>query len=406
MFNLILPCYNTFMITDSDKIETVLTHTIAKIYPSKEALIQKLKSGEQLTFYLGIDPTIPDVHLGHAVVYKKLEELRQMGHKVIFLIGDFTARIGDPTDQSSARVQLTGEEVTENARLYKEQISKVLQFDDPLNPAEMKFNSEWLAPLTFEDLIELSANFTLQQMIERDMFQERLTENKPVYMHEFFYPLMQGYDSVVMNVDVEIGGTDQTFNMLSGRDLMKKLRDKEKFVITCEFLMGLDGNKMSKSKGNFISLREEPFEMYRKIMTLHDNLIEHYYDMIFADWTPEIALKAKDDPMQAKKDLAFRIVEWLFDEDSSKEAADTFARLVQQDEIPSEIPQITLTSSVSLVDFLVEHAAITSKSDARRLIQQGGVRINEEKITDITYEVRPEDSIIKIGKGTFIRVVN
>jgi len=391
------------MVTDQSKIETILSHTIAKIYPSKEALKQKLKSGEQLTFYLGIDPTIPDVHLGHAMIYKKLEDLRQLGHKVIFLIGDFTARIGDPTDQSSARVQMSEEEVAQNARLYKEQISKVLRFDDPENPADMKFNSEWLAPLTFEELLELSANFTLQQMIERDMFQERIAENKPVYMHEFFYPLMQGYDSVVMNVDVEIGGTDQTFNMLSGRDLMKKLRDKEKFVITCEFLMGLDGQKMSKSKGNFISLRDEPFEMYRKVMSIHDNLIQHYFNFIF---NIEPTQNIETDPMAAKKDLALSIVEWLYDTEQATNAAEQFLKVVQGDEVPSEIPQIALTSPVLLVDFLIEHAAIVSKSDARRLIQQGGVRINEEKITDINHEIQPEGSIIKVGKGTFIKVVN
>lgn len=393
------------MVTDPDKIASILTHNIAKIYPSKDALTEKLARGEQLTFYLGIDPTIPDVHLGHAVVYKKLEELRQMGHRVIFLIGDFTARIGDPTDQSSARVQMTEEQVAKNAQLYKDQISKVLQFDDPENPAEMKFNSEWLAPLTFVDLINLSAHFTLQQIIERDMFQERLAQNKPVYMHEFFYPLMQGYDSVVMNVDVEVGGTDQTFNMLSGRDLMKKLRNKEKFVITCEFLMGLDGQKMSKSKGNFISLRDEPFEMYRKVMALHDNLIEHYYDMIFDDQTSETLLKTQNDPMQSKKDLAFQIVAWLYDEDQANEASTEFSKVVQGDEVPSEIPQITLSSPVPLVDFLAEHTEITSKSEARRLIQQGGLSINEEKITDIYHEVQPEEAVIKVGKGTFIKIV-
>ncbi len=394
------------MSTDLEKINSLLTHNIAEIYPSKEALAKRLASGEVLTFYLGIDPTIPDVHLGHAVVYKKLEQFRLLGHKVIFLLGDFTARIGDPTDQLSERVKMTEEQVQKNAALYKEQISKVLQFDDPNNPAEMKFNSQWLAPLTFTDLIELSSHFTLQQMIERDMFQERIKENKPIYMHEFFYPLMQGYDSVMMNVDVEVGGTDQTFNMLAGRDLLKKLKDKDKFVITCPFLMGLDGKKMSKSKNNFISLRDEPFEMYRKVMSIHDDLISHYYDMIFAEQTEELTHLVQTNPLQAKKDLAFKIVAWLYDENQANDAGNKFSRVVQSDEVPTDIATISLNQQLDLVDFLVMHAQITSKSEARRLIEQGGVSIDGEKVQDMQYMVQPTESIVKIGKGTFFKIIS
>lgn len=394
------------MSTDLEKINSLLTHNIAEIYPSKEALAKRLASGEVLTFYLGIDPTIPDVHLGHAVVYKKLEQFRLLGHKVIFLLGDFTARIGDPTDQLSERVKMTEEQVQKNAALYKEQISKVLQFDDPNNPAEMKFNSQWLAPLTFTDLIELSSHFTLQQMIERDMFQERIKENKPIYMHEFFYPLMQGYDSVMMNVDVEVGGTDQTFNMLAGRDLLKKLKDKDKFVITCPFLMGLDGKKMSKSKNNFISLRDEPFEMYRKVMSIHDDLISHYYDMIFAEQTEELTHLVQTNPLQAKKDLAFKIVAWLYDENQANDAGNKFSRVVQSDEVPTDIATISLNQQLDLVDFLVMHARVTSKSEARRLIEQGGVSIDGEKVQDMQYMVQPTESIVKIGKGTFFKIIS
>lgn len=394
------------MSTDLEKINSLLTHNIAEIYPSKEALAKRLASGEVLTFYLGIDPTIPDVHLGHAVVYKKLEQFRLLGHKVIFLLGDFTARIGDPTDQLSERVKMTEEQVQKNAALYKEQISKVLQFDDPNNPAEMKFNSQWLAPLTFTDLIELSSHFTLQQMIERDMFQERIKENKPIYMHEFFYPLMQGYDSVMMNVDVEVGGTDQTFNMLAGRDLLKKLKDKDKFVITCPFLMGLDGKKMSKSKNNFISLRDEPFEMYRKVMSIHDDLISHYYDMIFAEQTEELTHLVQTNPLQAKKDLAFNIVAWLYNENQANDAGNKFSRVVQSDEVPTDIATISLNQQLDLVDFLVMHAQITSKSEARRLIEQGGVSIDGEKVQDMQYMVQPTESIVKIGKGTFFKIIS
>lgn len=391
-------------------IEHIISHNIDTIYPTKEAF-EKTLTENKLTFYLGIDPTVPDVHLGHAIIYQKLEEFRQLGHTIIFLIGDFTAQIGDPTDKSAARVRLTPQQVAANAQLYKEQISKVLSFDDPDNPAQIKCNSEWLATLTFEDVIELSAHFTVQQMLERDMFQDRLSENKPIYVHEFFYPLMQGYDSVAMDVDVEVGGTDQMFNMMTGRTLLKAMKGKEKFVITCPFLMGTDGKKMSKSVGNYISLRAEPFEMYRQVMTVHDDMVGHYFEMIFGyeeEKIKNVELRMKEDPLGQKKELAFKVVQWLYDEKNAKEAADTFEAIVQNDETPDDIPSVSNAMVVGkkLVTVLVSFSLAESKSAARRLIQQGGVRLNGEKITDINYTLKESDTdiVLQVGKGRYLNI--
>lgn len=393
--------------------EHLLTHNIDSIYPSADAFKQKLTSGEKLTFYIGIDPNIPHVHLGHATVYKKLEQFRQLGHTVICLIGDFTARIGDPTDKSATRVRLTPEQVQHNAMQYQKQVAKVLDFDDPDNPAQLMFNSEWLGTLTFGDLIELAANFTLQQMIERDMFQQRLKEHKPIYLHEFFYPLMQGYDSVAMDVDVEVGGTDQTFNMLTGRELMRVLKNKEKFVITCKFLMGLDGEKMSKSTGNYIALDDEPFEVYRKAMTIHDDLITHYYDMVFEASAETLAdiqkrLDSGENPMVVKKELAHDLVVLLYDEKKAQAAAAQFQNLVQEDNLPDKIPTITYAGlkKTDLVTILHDNNLAASRSDARRLIEQGAVSINGEKITDSAFVlIIQDDTIVKVGKAKWLKVV-
>ncbi len=393
--------------------QELLTHNIDSIYPSADAFKQKLDSGKKLTFYIGIDPNIPHVHLGHAIVYKKLEQFRQLGHTVICLVGDFTARIGDPTDKSAARAKLTSEQVQQNAKQYQKQVAKVLNFDDTNNPAQLMFNSEWLGTLTFGDLIELAANFTLQQMIERDMFQVRIKENKPIYLHEFLYPLMQGYDSVAMDVDVEIGGTDQTFNMLIGRELVRVMKNKEKFVITCKFLMGLDGEKMSKSTGNYVALDDEPFEMYRKIMTIHDDLITHYYDMVFE--TPAERLDAiqqriagGENPMVVKKELAHDLVAWLHDEEKAITAAEQFQNLVQEDNMPEEVPTVRYAEleKNDLVTILYDNNLAASRSDARRLIEQDAVSINGKKITDTGFVLTAEqDTIIKVGKAKWLKMV-
>ena len=251
-----------------DKINEVLTRSISVVYPNKESLKEVLLSGKILRIYMGIDPTATYAHIGHATNYIVLKRFHELGHKIIILIGDFTAMIGDPSDKNAARKRLSKEEVLENLKTFKEQIGKIIDFEDKKNPVEFRFNSEWLSKLTFEEGIELASHFTVQQMIERDIFQKRIKENKPLYVHEFFYPLMQGYDSVALNVDMEVGGTDQTFNMLAGRILVKAYQKREKFVITTTLLEHpVTGEKlMSKSLGTGVGLDEPPNQMFGKVM--------------------------------------------------------------------------------------------------------------------------------------------
>ncbi|MCR4314043.1 MAG: tyrosine--tRNA ligase, partial [Candidatus Uhrbacteria bacterium] len=257
--------------TDSKKIEELLTRGVEKIFPSREFLEARLKEGKQLSLYLGIDPTGPDLHIGHSIQLRKLRQFQDLGHKVILLIGDFTGMIGDPTDKSATRVRLTREQVLANAEKYKEQASKILDFGGK-NPVELRYNSEWHAKLSLTEVLELAAHFTVPQMLARDMFKKRMQEGKDVYMHEFLYPLMQGYDSVAMDVDGEVGGNDQTFNMLAGRDLMKAMQGKEKFVIAGKLLADPTGKKMGKSEGNMITLGDSSDDMFGKIMSWTDGM--------------------------------------------------------------------------------------------------------------------------------------
>jgi tyrosyl-tRNA synthetase len=253
------------IITDKEKIEEIITRGVEKNYPSDDFLKSRLEKGEQLKIYLGIDPTGPTLHMGHMVVLKKLSQLQKIGHKIILLIGDFTAMIGDP-DKASAREPLTRQQVMENQKLYKEQASVLLDFDGN-NPAEFKYNSEWLGKMNFEDVLNLASKVTVQQILERDMLKKRFNEGKPIYVHEFMYPLMVAQDSLVMEVDGEVGGNDQTFNMLVGRDLQKKVQNKDKFVIPMKLLVDNSGAKMGKTTGNMLSFADSPDEKFGKIMS-------------------------------------------------------------------------------------------------------------------------------------------
>src|SRR3990172_6053858 len=258
--------------------DELLTRNVSTIYPNKEAFLKRLGSNTKLKIYLGIDPSSPKIHLGNAIALRKLAEFQNLGHKIILLIGDFTGMIGDPTDRNSARQPLTREQVLENSKSYRRQAEKILNFKGK-NPAEIVYNSTWLSKLNFEEVIKLAGHFTIQQLLERDMFQERLKNNKPIGLHEFLYPLMQGYDSVAMDVDLEVGGSDQTFNMLIGRELQRELHGKEKFVLTLPLLEGTDGRKMSKSFGNTIDIDEIPENMFGKLMGIKDELIWKYFEM-------------------------------------------------------------------------------------------------------------------------------
>lgn len=393
------------VMTDSEKIEELLSRSIDTIYPSKEKLKKALESGERLSFYMGIDPTADYVHLGHSTNYLILKRLHDLGHKVIVLVGDFTAMIGDPSDKTSARKQLTSEQVQENLKTFKEQIGKILPFDDKENPIEFKFNSDWLSSLTFKDAVELASNFTVQQMIERDAFQKRLKENKPLYVHEFFYPLMQGYDSVAMNVDCEIGGTDQTFNMLAGRTLVRRYNDREKFVVTTTLLTNPEtGEKlMSKSLGTGIALNLPANEMFRMIMQLPDCSIEQ----VMTDCTniplKEIEQDLKkiangENPRDIKLKMALEIVKMYHGEKEATLAKEEWVRKISEKKITEDdYIAITIAEGSDLISVFSE-AIGSSKGAFRKLFAQSAIRLNGKKISLEEFVDLKISDKIEVGK--------
>lgn len=391
-----------------DKIDEVLTRRVEKIYPSKETLEKVLKSGKKIRIYLGFDPSNPKLHLGHTLVLKKIKEFQNLGHEIILLIGDFTGRIGDPTDKLSTRKKLTKEEVLKNAKTYKEQAGKILNFSGK-NPVKIKFNSEWLDKLKFSDIAGLAYYFTVQQFIERDMYQKRLKEGKPISLAEFLYPLMQAYDGVAMEVDMEVGGNDQTFNMLAGRSLMKSKLGKEKFVLTVPLLVGTDGQKMGKSLGNYISLTEGANDMYGKVMSISDNLIIEYFELctdVPLKTIKEYKKELKKNPMTLKKKLAFEITKTYYGEKEVKAAEKEFKNVFQQKKAPTKTKTIECEKKeYKLIDILVKNYLVSSKGDAKRIIKQGGIDLDGKPITDIQFSFKPkEGNIIKIGKTKFIKI--
>lgn len=374
---------------EPDAIERLLSRGVAEIIPRDE-MEGYLRAGGKIRIYIGIDPTSPVIHIGHAVALRKLREFQRLGHQVVLLIGDFTGRIGDPTDKSAMRVQLTREQVQENARSYIEQAAKILDMNSPSNPIEVRYNGDWWDNLSSRDMIELAANFTVQQMIQRDMFQRRLEENKPIGLHEFLYPLLQGYDSVAMEVNAEIGGTDQIFNMLAGRTLLKALKDIDKYVVAVPLLEGTDGRKMSKSYGNVIGVGDPPYEMYGRVMSLRDELIVRYFELCTDVAEGEIAhmaLQLADgvvNPMELKKRLAREIVTFYHSADDALAAEARFAREIQQREVPENVPEVVLPRGGDwpVVDLLLALGLASSKGEAKRLVDQGSVQVAEEKIAD------------------------
>lgn len=396
--------------TDESAINNLLTRAVENIYPSFDFLEARLKSGKQLTLYLGIDPTGPDLHLGHAIPLRKMAEFQKLGHKLIMLIGDFTAMIGDPTDKSATRVQQTREQVLLNAAKYKEQASKIISFEGE-NAAELRYNSDWLAKLGFSEIVDLASNFTVQQMLERDMFEKRIAEGKPVHLHEFLYPLMQAYDSVAMDVDGEIGGNDQTFNMLAGRDLMKSLKGKEKFVITSKLLTDPTGKKMGKSEGNMITLSDSPDDIFGKVMSWTDGMIIPGFEILTDLPNGEIkemkiAMGDGVNPRDYKVRLAQEVVAVYFDAVEAQAAVDRFNKLFKDHAIPEDVEEVKLSGSMSIIDALVETKLAPSKSEARRLIDGGGVKVNEVVVTDYEMMIDPgAKPLIQKGKRFFIRII-
>ena len=397
---------------DPKQIEWFLTHAVENVYPSRELLRERLLVGEPLKVYHGIDPTGPTLHLGHTVPLRKLAELQKLGHKVILLIGDFTAMIGDPTDKTATRKKLTREEVLENCKLYKQQASRLLDFDGP-NAAEFRFNSEWLAKMSFVDVVELASHFTVQQMMERDMFEKRMSEGKPIHLHEFLYPLMQGYDSVAMDVDIEIGGNDQMFNMLAGRTLLREMKNKEKYVITGKLLTDPTGKKMGKSEGNMLSLSDTAEDMFGKVMSWTDGMIIPGFE-VCTEMRPEeiemieVSIKQGENPMKWKRELGKRIVAWLYGDEAATRAEEEFNRVHQQGEAPEEIKEMKIESSeLSLLDALVMSELVASKSDARRQIEQSGIKVNGELVTDpkTILTMNEEGTLIQKGKRHFVKLL-
>lgn len=393
-----------------DTIDKLLTRGVANIIPGKAELHTLLKSGKKLNIYLGIDPTATKIHLGHAVPLRKLQAFAELGHNVTFLIGDFTALIGDTSDKDTERPVLTSEQIQENFKTYKKQAEKILDF----SKVTVRHNSEWLKKLSYADIIRLSQQFSLNDFISRELIRKRLDDGKRVAFHETQYPLMQGYDSYYLDADLQLGGTDQTFNMQAGRTLQKLWRNKESFVMANSFLEGTDGRKMSKSWGNAIWLDDEAIDMYAKVMAIKDDLIPQYY--LLGTNTPlaeveKIKKELKDgkSPMQIKKDLAKLIVSELHSAKDAEAAQEHFEKTVQKKEMPDEIDEIVLPqalqSGATIAEVITSINLASSKSDSKRLIEQGGVTIDNEVIIDPNAAFEPkEDTIIKVGKRKFVKI--
>lgn len=396
------------IITDTKKIDELLARGVENIYPNKEFLEARLKEGKQLTLYTGYDPTAPTLHIGHAITMMKLRQFQDLGHKVIMLIGDFTGMIGDPTDKGSARVQLTRKEVMANCKEYKKQASSILDFKGA-NAVEVRYNSAWLGKLKFADILELTSHFTVQRMLERDMFEKRTQEEKPIYIHEFLYPVMQAYDSVAMNVDGEVGGNDQTFNMLAGRDLMKELKKKEKFVVTTKLLVDASGVKMGKSEGNMVALSDTPEDMFGKIMSWTDGMIRNGFELCTRVPMEEIeeiekSLKNGANPRDAKLRLAREIVAQFLGKAAARKAEEYFVNTFAKKHAPDEMPEVK-PSAYDITALLVEAGVCASKGEARRVIDQGGVKINDKKVTARDYSaVVKKGDVVQKGSRWFVKV--
>lgn len=370
-----------------DQIEQLLTRGVANIIPSRAELEKVLRSDKKLNVYLGIDTTAPHIHLGHAVNLRKLRTLVELGHHVTFLIGDFTTRVGDNSDKDSERPILTESEIEANWQTYKSQAEKILDFSH----VTLRHNSEWLSKLDFGDIIKLCQNFTLNDYISREIMKKKLGAGISIRLDEALYPIMQGYDSWFMDTDLQIGAADQTFNMQAGRTLQKRLRGKESFILVNQYLTGTDGRKMSKSWGNAIWLDDSPDDIYGKVMSIKDELVDEYFLLATNISKPDIS-----DPMLLKKALANQIVLELHGPSLADSAQSYFESVFQSSQTPPDLPEIPVKPT-NIVDVLVETKLASSKSEARRLIDQGGVQVNEEKIHDSSF-ILHDSSIIKVGR--------
>lgn len=390
----------------TDPIIEVLTRGVTEVI-IREELEKKMRTSK-IRLYLGIDPTGTRLHLGHAIALRKLRDFQRLGHEVIFLVGSFTAMIGDTSDKDAMRTQLTHEQIQENFRTYKEQAAKILDF----TKIQIKYNHEWLEKLKFEDILNLANKFTVQQMIEREMYQKRINEKKPIGLHEFLYPLMQGYDSVAMDVDLEVGGNDQLFNMLAGRTLQRVLKSRDKYVLTVELLEGTDGRKMAKTYNNVINITDTPNEQYGKIMSMKDELILKYFELCTDRTLAEIAefkkeLKDGINPRDLKMRLAREIVTMYYSAQKAENAEKEFTKIFQKKEDPTEVPlQKIDAKEMKLIDLLAYTKMAASKSEARRLVEGGGVELDHERKSDPNLLIDlTKERFIRAGKRKFLRVL-
>ena len=394
--------------TNPKKIKEVLTRGVEEVIVKKD-LEKKLLSGKKLRIKFGVDPSRPDIHLGHTIPFKKLQEFQKMGHQIVFIIGDFTGRIGDPSGRSKTRPELSAEEVKKNAKTYLEQVKKVLD----IKKIEIRRNSEWYDKMAPDDFMKLFSKITLARILERDDFEKRLKNKIDIYPHEIIYPILQGYDSIIIKADVELGGTDQTFNMLVGRKLQKRFNQPQQDVLTNSLLIGLDGKKkMSKSLDNYIGITEPPKEQYGKIMSIPDDLIINYFELCTDVSLKEIAQMKKDlqskkaNPRDLKARLAQEIVTIYHNKKAAEKAEKEFNRVFKEKKLPARIPEIKIKKkTLDILDLLVQTKLVSSKSEAKRLILQKGVKINSKVQQDWQEAIKiKKKMLIQIGKRKFIKI--
>jgi tyrosyl-tRNA synthetase len=376
---------------------------------SEKELREKLALGRPLRIKAGFDPTAPDLHLGHTVLINKLKHFQDLGHEIIFLIGDFTAMIGDPTGRNVTRPPLTKEEIFANAETYKEQVFKIL---DP-QKTQIRFNSEWLGKLTAADMIKLASTYTVARMLERDDFSKRYQENRPIAIHEFLYPLMQGYDSVAIQADVELGGTDQKFNLLMGRELQKHFNQPPQIVLMMPLLEGTDGvQKMSKSYGNYVGIHDAPEEMFGKIMSISDELMWRYFELLSFKPHSEIRLFKESiesgmNPRDIKMELAFEITARFYDTKTANKAKEDFINRFQRGAMPDDMPKLEIAAeqgSIPLANLLKSAGLVSSTGEALRLLKQDAIKIDGEKVVDNVAIAKGEEHVFQIGKRKFAKI--
>ena len=374
----------------------------------KDRLTQAAQAGRALRVKLGLDPTSPDIHLGHTVVLRKLRQFQDMGHIAVLIIGDYTAQIGDPTGQNTTRPMLNADQIKANAETYFKQAGKIL--DTSQDKLEVRHNSEWLGKIDLAGVIKLTGCMTVAQMLERDTFDIRYKKGEPIGIHEFLYPLMQGHDSVCIRADVELGGTDQTFNNLVGRDLQKLDKQAPQIVMTMPILVGLDGvEKMSKSKANYIGVTDEPNDMFGKVMSISDELMENYYTLLTdlpMDRVKTLVDASQTHPKEAKVQLGKTIVAQFYDQKAADEAAAHFDKVFKQKEIPDDMPVVSLAAeSIMASKLLVALSLVTSGGEGKRMVKQGGVSVDGQKVTDPNQQITPAHGmVVQVGKRKFARV--